>query len=312
MFRNSSEIGRLFGIKIRVHWTMLLLAAWIFLSGLVTGGGSVAAVTTLIFVAAIFACVLFHEIGHALAARQFGIATHDITLLPIGGVAALTRMPKDPLQELWIAAAGPLVNVAIATLIFAVLTVGSVSGSSPAGHFFWQLGLVNVALVLFNMIPAFPMDGGRILRALLAMIMNHASATRIAATVGQVSAVGLGLLGLFSGNFMLVLVAGFVYLAARAEMVRTGMGNPNPIASTTSQFDDSRWQLDQAADIRHVDSVPATLSVSSVAGWLASQHREACNVVDRGRIIGRITLSQLIVAMSRGMGQYPVAQLVVS
>ena len=142
----------------------------------------------------------------------------DITLLPIGGIACSDRIPRKPAQELWIAVAGPLVNVVIAAALYAALAVGIVPQSLAVESFFGQLMLANIVLVVFNMIPAFPMDGGRVLCSLLAMFMDYAAATRAATTVGQFCALGLGLLGLFSGNIMLIVIAGFVFLSARARI----------------------------------------------------------------------------------------------
>jgi Zn-dependent protease len=217
----SWKIGHLAGIGIHVHWTFFLLPALAAFQ-VVSGGGTwAAAVDAVVFLLAVFGCVVLHELGHALMARRFRIATHDITLLPIGGVARLERMPKNPWQELAIAAAGPAVNVAIAVSLAAGLAVSSLVWQMPAtatlaGSWFVNLIWVNVALVVFNLLPAFPMDGGRVLRSLLAMRLPYLNATRIAATVGQVLAVGLGLLGLLF-NPLLLLVALFVFVAARGE-----------------------------------------------------------------------------------------------
>ena len=179
-------------------------------------------VTGLSFIILLFVCVVLHEFGHALAARAFGINTPDITLLPIGGVARLERMPDKPWQELVVAAAGPAVNVVIAIALYFI--AGSLfrpadfgSLAEGRGDILAKLLAINVALVLFNLLPAFPMDGGRILRALLAMRMKHARATRIAAGVGQVAAVFIGLPGLLGGNPFLILIAVFVFVGARAE-----------------------------------------------------------------------------------------------
>lgn len=204
------KLGRIAGIDVSIHWTLLLLIAFNGLSNL---GGDV--LGTVALTTAVFGCVLLHELGHALAARQFGIGTSSIVLLPIGGIASLERMPRNPLQELWIAVAGPLVNVAIAAALFLVLAF------APLGlyEFRWlqMLMIVNVVLVVFNLLPAFPMDGGRVLRSLLALRKPYVQATTQAARIGKYVAIGLGLLGLFSGHFMLVLVAGFVILAGSAE-----------------------------------------------------------------------------------------------
>ncbi len=212
----SWHLGKLAGIDVRIHWTFLLLPAWIYVSSLAAGSGTLAATVAMLFILAIFGCVLLHEMGHALMARCFGIPTRDITLLPIGGVASLQRMPRQPWQELAIAVAGPAVNVVIAAAIFAGLFLLDPTAGTAAS-FLTRVALVNIALAVFNMLPAFPMDGGRVLRSVLAMSMPYASATRIAATVGQVTAVGFGLLGLMSGNLMLALIAGFIFLAARGE-----------------------------------------------------------------------------------------------
>jgi Zn-dependent protease/predicted transcriptional regulator len=174
-----------------------------------------------VFVLAIFGCVILHECGHALMARRYGIPTEDITLLPIGGVARMQRIPSEPEKELWIAVAGPAVNVVIA----GVLAIGLLVGEGPravavepsvTASFFTNLMFVNVALVLFNLLPAFPMDGGRMLRAFLAMRMDYLKATNIAAGIGQAMAIVFGVVGLF-WNPLLLLIALFVYLGAEAE-----------------------------------------------------------------------------------------------
>ncbi|TWU20282.1 putative zinc metalloprotease Rip3 [Novipirellula galeiformis] len=220
------HLGRLAGIDVRIHWTFLLVPLWVYFSSLAAGSGIASAALSVLFVLTIFACVLCHEYGHALMARYFGIPTRDITLLPIGGVASLQRMPRRPGQELAIALAGPAVNVGIAAVIFAgIVFLNPASGA--VALFATQLAIVNVALVVFNMLPAFPMDGGRVLRSLLAMWMPYASATRIAATIGQITAMGFGLLGLITGNWILVLVAGFIFLAARGEAMMASKAAPS-------------------------------------------------------------------------------------
>lgn len=215
----SWKIARVAGIDVSVHWSFLLLLGWVAFSAFASGG-VVNALFNLQLVIAVFGCVVLHELGHAMAARQFGIATRGITLLPIGGVASLDRMPRRPLQELWIAVAGPLVNVFIAAALVLVIPLSQLT---PLGLFvvspvtmLQRLFWINVGLVLFNMLPAFPMDGGRVLRATLALVLPYVDATRIAAGVGKVMAVLLGIVGLFKSP-MLLLVAVFVYLAGSAE-----------------------------------------------------------------------------------------------
>ncbi|RWM75630.1 MULTISPECIES: site-2 protease family protein [Mesorhizobium] len=216
----SLNLGTIAGTTVRVHFTFLLLLVWIWLTHYRIGG-TPAAWEGVAFIIAVFACVVLHEFGHIAAARYFGIGTPDITLFPIGGVARLERMPEEPGQEFVIAVAGPLVNVAIAALIFALLD-GSAGVEQMAGiedprmNFLARLAGVNVFLVLFNMIPAFPMDGGRILRAALAARLSWSRATQIAATIGQGLAFVFGFVGLFY-NPLLIFIGIFVYLAAAAE-----------------------------------------------------------------------------------------------
>ena len=212
----SLTIGRFGATTVRVHLTFFLLLAWIGVSAW-QKGGLPAARDSVLFIALIFACVVLHEFGHILMARRFGIETPEVILLPIGGVALMPRMPQKPSQELAVAVAGPLVNVVIAFLLF--LVVGTILPDDltriedPRVLLLARLAAVNVFLVLFNMIPAFPMDGGRVLHALLAMRLGNARATQLAASLGQVLAFALGFLGLF-GNPLLIFIAIFVYIAA--------------------------------------------------------------------------------------------------
>jgi len=218
--RWSVKIAKIAGIEVRIHLTFLLLLAWIAISYYQTGGRD-AAIEGVGFILIIFGCVLLHEFGHAIAARAFGILTPDITLLPIGGVARIQRMPDKPWQELVVAVAGPLVNVVIAIILFIILGFQmdwnlATNLSDPEGSMLAKVASVNVMLVVFNMIPAFPMDGGRVLRSLLAMKMGNARATQIAARTGQALAFVLGFIGLFANPF-LIFIALFVYLGAASE-----------------------------------------------------------------------------------------------
>ena len=225
--RWSWRVGRIAGIDLYVHATFLLLLAWIAIQEYSQGAAAIAA--SMLYILALFAIVVLHELGHALTARRYGIATRDITLLPIGGVARLERMPRDPRQELLVALAGPAVNVVLALVFYAIVRV---SGPLPSNElyyidvltsarvFLYQLAGVNVVLALFNLIPAFPMDGGRVLRALLAMRMNnYTRATDIAARVGRALALVLGIVGLFyfTTNPFWVLIALFVWMGAGSE-----------------------------------------------------------------------------------------------
>lgn len=216
----SFSIGRLFGSELRIHATFFLLLAWIGAAAWARSGPQ-AAFENIALVILIFACVVAHEFGHALTARRYGIETPDITLLPIGGLARLQRMPENPGQEVLVALAGPMVNIVIWAILILlgaqtqppILTEGS---SSP-GAFLGAVAAINLFLAVFNLIPAFPMDGGRVLRALLSYGTDRVTATRIAAGAGQVVAFGFGLLGLTSGNVILILIAIFIFMAAMGE-----------------------------------------------------------------------------------------------
>lgn len=226
--RWSYKIARIAGIDIYVHATFLLLLAWVGF-GEYRSGGAAAALSGVGFTLAVFVIVVLHEYGHALTARRFGVATRDITLLPIGGVARLERMPREPRQELVIALAGPAVNLALATILFVVLAATRGAGApdelATGGEDFFRRGLlaqllsINVWLALFNLIPAFPMDGGRVLRAALAWRGgDYGRATAQAARVGRLFALAFGTIGLFVlKSPTLVLVALFVWLAAAGE-----------------------------------------------------------------------------------------------
>jgi len=216
----SLTVGKIAGTAVRVHVTFLLFLIWIWAAYYQQGGAN-AAWEGVAFVVLLFLCVLLHEFGHVLAAKRYGVNTPDITLWPFGGIANLERIPEKPSEELVVAIAGPLVNVAIAALLLLFLgttidPAALMKIEDPKIDLVAKLAGANIFLVLFNMIPAFPMDGGRVLRALLAIKLGFARATELAASVGQTLAIVLGLIGIFS-NPMLVIIAIFVFLAAAGE-----------------------------------------------------------------------------------------------
>jgi Zn-dependent protease len=214
----SWKIGEFRGIGVYMHATFLILIGFIVLSHWSAGSSVGKTLEGVGFILALFACVVLHEFGHALMAARYGIKTRDITLLPIGGLARLERMPDKPLQELWVALAGPAVNVVIAAALFVLLQFTSAWApleqlSVASGPFLQRLMVVNVILVVFNMLPAFPMDGGRVLRALLATRLEYTRATQIAASIGQSMALVFGFLGFFYNPF-LMFIALFVWIGA--------------------------------------------------------------------------------------------------
>jgi len=285
----SLTIGRIAGTDVRLHITFILFLAWIFGVNWAAGGPE-QAWYSLAFMILLFACVVAHEFGHVFAARSFGIATPDVTLLPIGGLARLERISEEPWEEFVIAIAGPLVNVVIAIVLVvffgAHFDLGALTAvDSTKVAMVDRLAMVNVFLVLFNLIPAFPMDGGRVLRALLATRMGYTRATEVAAVVGQGFAFALGFIGLFS-NILLVFIAIFVYLAATSEahfVAIRSMANGVPVsAAMMTQY----ATLAPSADVE--DAVQTLLRTSQ---------SEFPVVDDMGRPVGLLARADIIRAL---------------
>ena len=293
----SWRIGRVFGVDLYMHATFLLLLAWVayeFYSerGLVTD-----AVLGIVFIMLLFAIVVLHELGHVLTARQFGVQTRDITLLPIGGVARLERMPREPYQELLVALAGPAVNVVLAILLFAILMAtggpAALTSADPPelfsvkGSWLLKLFAVNVSLAVFNMAPAFPMDGGRVLRALLAMNMNYVRATQIAATIGQFLALMLGFFGLMSGQPLLAFIALFVWMGAAQEasmvQMQSALGGI-PV---------------QQVMITSYDTLAPTDPLEKAIDRIMAGFQQDFPVVEGDRVVGVLTRAQLLKALAQ-------------
>ncbi|HLZ08318.1 MAG TPA: site-2 protease family protein [Chloroflexota bacterium] len=225
----SFKLFQIKGIDVKIHLTFVLILLWVAYDWGTSGGAGIrGAAFGLVATILLFACITLHEIAHSLVALRFGIRVHDILLLPIGGVSQIEDMPDKPSQELAIAVAGPVVSFAIAAVLFGVLYLAGRPSSisldlaqfsiSPSWTgMLTYLAAANLLLGLFNILPAFPMDGGRILRALLAMRLDYAKATTIAASIGQALAVAFGLLGFISGYYLLIFVAIFVWLGAGQE-----------------------------------------------------------------------------------------------
>src|SRR5258705_1269393 len=237
--RWSLKLGKIAGIRLYLHWTFLLLLAFVFYVDLGEGIGLSGAAQRVIFVVTLFGCIVLHELGHALAARRYGISTRDITLLPIGGVARMERMPREPKQELWVAIAGPLVNVAIAAglllVLLAILAIHTRFLVSQLG-FARSLMFMNLFLACFNLLPAFPMDGGRVLRALLAHRLDYVRATRIAARIGQAMAIIFVIVGLKIRHPMLMLIGVFIFFGARNEAHIVEVGRNFEAAEPARQY----------------------------------------------------------------------------
>jgi Zn-dependent protease/CBS domain-containing protein len=289
--RWSYKLGEVAGIGIFVHATFLILIGWLALSAALEGHGAVEIFSGIGFIAALFGCVLLHELGHALSAKRFGIRTRDITLLPIGGVARLERMPKNPLQELLVALAGPAVNVGIAAALFGAIALRG--GAAPigalgvfGGPFLERLFLLNVVMALFNLIPAFPMDGGRVLRALLATRMEYTRATQIAAATGQAFALLFGFIGLL-GNPFLIFIAFFVWIGAAQEAAMTQM------RSALAGIPVHRAML---TDFRTL-SPEDTLGRASELLLAGSQ--QDFPVVEAGRVVGMLPRKALLTGLAK-------------
>ncbi|MGM0545442.1 MAG: site-2 protease family protein [Bacteroidota bacterium] len=227
--KRALTLGRIAGVRVQVHWTFLLLILWIIFSGIWSGTSTAGIFWSNLFVIVLFGCVVLHELGHALSAKQFGISTKEITLLPIGGVASLEDIPEEPREELLITLAGPVVNIVIAFVLYLVIPFDFIQqldesqveqffSEISARNFLFLLFYANVLLAAFNFIPAFPMDGGRILRALLSMRMDRVQATQIAANLGQLVAVIFFFFGLLYNPF-LALIGVFVFFGAFGENV---------------------------------------------------------------------------------------------
>ncbi len=287
----SWRIGRIAGIDVYLHLTFLLLVGWIGLSYYLPGRNLVAGLAGVASILVLFGIIVLHELGHALTARRYGIPTRDITLLPIGGVARLEKMPDDPRQELWVALAGPAVNVVLALVCAALLlgfTQTPLKGPVDlvAGHPLRNLVWINVVLAVFNMIPAFPMDGGRVLRALLALRLDYVRATRIAASVGQMLALGFGFIGLFSNPF-LVIIALFVWMGAAAEanmvQMKSSLGGVQVREAMITEF----------------RTVSASDSLRTVADHVLAGFQQDFPVHDGTQLVGILTRKDLLAAIAR-------------
>ncbi len=296
----SLTVGYVSGTAVRIHVTFLLFLIWIW-AAYYQQGGAGAAWEGVAFVGLLFLCVLLHEFGHIFAARRYGVKTPEVTLWPFGGIARLERIPEKPSEELVVALAGPAVNVVIALVLLALLG-GNVGMEhieqieNPQTSLMAKLAAANIFLVVFNLIPAFPMDGGRVLRALLAMKMGHAQATQAAASIGQALAVGLGLLGIF-GNPMLIIIAVFVFLAATGEAGQVQMKQA------------AQGLLVQDAMITQFETLGPQSSVGDAAEALIRTTQKEFPIVDgAGHLRGVLTRDAMIRALQANGPAAPVIE----
>lgn len=298
----SFSIGRLFGSDLRIHVTFFLLLAWIGYAAYGQGGWQAAA-DNVLFVVALFACVVAHEFGHALVARRFGIRTPSITLLPIGGLAQLEKMPEKPAQEIAVALAGPAVNIVIWGVLMALGARDTLNLSADLegtqASFLGRLAALNLFLALFNLIPAFPMDGGRVFRAALSLAMDRVKATQAAATAGQIVAFLFGFWGLSGGNPILVLIAVFIFMAATAESQDVEMRS---IARKLRARD---------AMITSYESLTPEDTLDAAAGALIRTTQHEFPVIDpQGAFHGFLTRDALFAALAHDHPRtQPVAQI---
>ncbi len=288
----SWKLGTIAGIGVYVHATFFILVVWIGLATWADSQSIAAALTAIAFVAALFGCIVLHELGHALTARRYDIPTRDITLLPIGGVARLERMPEKPRQELAVALAGPAVNLVIAAGLGSLLLALGVwdpvgAPSAMEGPFAQRLVVVNLYIAVFNLVPAFPMDGGRVLRALLASRKDYVAATQIAANVGQALAFVLGLVGLLVNPFLLF-IALFVWIGAAAESSLVAM--KSALAGIPVERAMLREFRVLAPDDSLADAADLTLRGS----------QKDFPVVENGAVAGVLTQKALLGALARG------------
>jgi Zn-dependent protease/predicted transcriptional regulator len=295
------KVGRFAGIDVFLHTTFFLMIFWIGITYWIQENSVAAVISGVGFILALFGSVVLHEYGHALTARKFGVKTKNITLYPIGGVASLERIPEKPRQELLVALAGPAVNVVIAAVLFLWLAVTSSldfsSGLDLAGGSFLQrLMLTNLALVGFNLLPAFPMDGGRVLRALLALRLEYTLATQIAASVGQGLAFIFGFIGLFSNPF-LVFIAFFVWIGAQneAKMVRMN--------SALEGIPVSRAMLTNFEILSPVDTL------SKVIDHVLNSDQKHFPVVDEDLVVGILSESGLLEGLRQNGEETIVAEV---
>ncbi len=293
------RLGRLLGIPIEVHPTFALLLAWVAFSHVVEGRTARGVLTGVLLVVSVFACVVLHELSHALVARHFGVRTQHILLLPIGGVAHLERMPNRPRQELAIAIAGPLATLAIAvvlSLLASLVGQDLRSADADGAPFLVQLMWINVGLAVFHLLPAFPMDGGRVFRALLSLRLAPERATELAARLGRGFALLLGAVGVLF-NPLLVLIAVFIWLGAKSEAAMA------EVKALLRRVPVSEAMVHQFRVLAPDEPLAAAAEVA-LAGF-----QQDFPVVEGEQLVGVLTRANLLGSLRDGGGSRPVASV---
>ena len=294
----SFRIAQIAGINIRVHITFFLILALGAIQWGGQGGGLEGALFGVVLMLVLFTCVTLHELGHSIVANRLGVPVREIILLPLGGVAVMNKQPEKPIHEFLIAIAGPLVNVVIALLL--AIPVGAqvrmslldgrglipeaVNDPSLNTLLFWLFS-ANISLVVFNLIPAFPLDGGRILRSLLALAIGFPRATRVAITIGQVIAIGLGIFGVLSGNLVLALIAVFIFFGAGQEVTTIRATGARGILETRKIGD---------AYNKHALTLSIGDKVSTVVDFILTSYQPDYAVLQGARPIGILTRDDVI------------------
>ena len=302
--KGSLKLGKIAGIGLFVHWTFSLLILFIVYTNYKAGQNSIQILWSVLFILCIFLTVFMHELGHALTAKKFGIKTKDITLLPIGGVAQLERLPEKPSEELMVAFAGPMVNIVLAliTSLFISLPntsqemVSQLDNGVNAGNFFLNFYLVNIILAFFNLIPAFPMDGGRVLRALLSYKLERHQATKIAARIGQALAIGFVLLGFYYNPF-LIFIGIFVFMGAQIE----------------SEYTESKYMLKgyKVRDVlmKQYPTIDYNETLETAVKLMLDSQNKHFLVTENGIPMGTLNREQIIAALAKKEGETKLSSI---
>ncbi len=290
--KGSFKLGNIAGIGIFIHWTFSILIAFIVFSNYRAGQSAIQILWSVFFVLSIFITVFLHELGHALAAKHYSISTKDITLLPIGGLARLERIPEKPVEELFVALAGPAVNIGLAAITGLLISFPDrenlalqLTTGVSSENFFLNFFLVNIWLALFNLIPAFPMDGGRVLRAILSMNMDRRRATNIAAKIGQVLAMAFVFMGFYSNPF-LIFIGLFIFLGAQAEA-----------SMTQAKFILAGYTVSDVV-MHHYETIGSSETVSAAVHMLLNGQTKTFLVTQDDTPVGTVSRDEIIRALS--------------